>query len=98
MHHNRGFAVEQMDNLEDSLFKRMFQVDWDTFNYILSTIEPLFSVNESKAVNSSGHGVALKTRLAVSLWWLIAGGSYLDLCFAWGLGLSTFYDPDNGIL
>ncbi len=51
----------------------------------------------SKAVNSSGQGVALKTRLAESLRWL-AGGSYLDLCFAQGLGLSTFYDTDNGIL
>ncbi len=97
MHRNRGFAVEQMDSLEDSLFKRMFRVDRDTFNHILGKIEPFFPVNVSKAVNSSGQGVALKTRLAVSLRWL-AGGSYLDLCFAWGLGLSTFYDPEYGIL
>ncbi len=70
--------MEQMDVLDDSLFKRMFCVDRETFNYILQKIKPLFSVNVSKAVNSSGHSVTLKTRLAVSLRWL-AGGSYLDL-------------------
>ena len=67
-----------------------------TTSYI-QKIKPLFSVNVSKAVNSSGHSVTLKTRLAVSLRWL-AGGSYLDLCFAWGLGILTFYDTDNGVL
>ncbi len=32
----------------------------------------------------------------MSLRWL-AGGSYLDLCFAWGVGVATFY-ADNGVL
>jgi hypothetical protein len=59
--------VEQMDILDDSLFKQMFHVDKETFNYILQKTEPLFSVNLSKAVNSSGHSATLKTRLTVSL-------------------------------
>jgi hypothetical protein len=97
IHRNRGFAVEQMDKLDDSLFKRMFCVDRGTFNYILARLESFFPLSVTKAINSSGAVVPLKTRLAVTLRWL-AGGSYLDLCFAWGLGVSMFYDSDHGIL
>ena len=50
--------------------------------------------NEVKALNSSGGSISLKTKLAVSLRWL-AGGSYLGLCFAWGIAMSTFYHPDG---
>jgi hypothetical protein len=96
-HHNRGFAVQQFDQLDDSLFRRMFRVDRETFNYILNKLESFYPLNGTKAVNSSGAAVPLKTRLAVTLRWL-AGGSYLDLRFAWGLGISTFYDSDHGIL
>ena len=60
-------------------------------------LESFFSLNITKAVNCSGAAVPLKTRLAVTLRWL-AGGSYLDLYFAWGLGISTFFDSDHGIL
>ncbi len=47
-----------------------------------------------KACNSSGAPIVLVTRWAVTLRWL-AGGSYLDLCFAWGVATSTFYHPDG---
>jgi len=50
--------------------------------------------NEAKAENSSGAPIVLKTRLAVTLRWL-AGASYLDLCFAWGVATSTFYHADG---
>jgi hypothetical protein len=36
------------------------------------------------------------TRLAVTLRWL-AGGSYIDLCFAWGVSVASFYG-ENGVL
>jgi hypothetical protein len=35
-------------------------------------------------------------RLAITLRWL-AGGSYLDICFAFGISRGTFY-KDNGVL
>ena len=85
-----------MDRLEDPLFKRMFRVDRETFYFILEKIQVHFTSNEEKATNCSGQPVLLKTRLAVSLRWL-AGGSYLDLCFAWGVAVSTFY-AENGVL
>jgi len=73
----------------------MFRVDRATFEDILDQVAPHIKVpNEVKACNSSGGSISLKTKLAVSRRWL-AGGSYLDLCFAWGIALSTFYHPDG---
>jgi len=85
-----------MDGLDPSVFKRMFRVDRETFDFILCKVEPLLSVANTKACNSSGVPITSRTRLAVTLRWL-AGGSYLDLCFAWGIGLSTFFS-ENGVL
>ena len=48
-----------------------------------------------KASNSSGSPFSSKTRLAVTLRWL-AGASHIDLCFAWGIGIGTFYNKDRG--
>jgi DDE superfamily endonuclease len=86
-----------MDGLSPNTFKKMFRVDRETFDEVMERITPFVKVpNEVKAFNSSGGPITLKTRLAVSLRWL-AGGSYLDLCFAWGIAFSTFYHP-TGVL
>ena len=85
-----------MDGLDPSVFKRMFRVDRETFDFILCKVEPLLSVANTKACNSSGVPITSRTRLAVTLHWL-AGGSYLDLCFAWGIGLSMVFS-ENGVL
>ena len=88
---NRGFALEAMDQLEPGLFQRMFRVDRPTFDEIVSRITPfLRQRNERKACNSSGCSIPVITRVAVPLRWL-AGASYLDLCFAWGVSSSTFF-------
>ncbi len=77
-------ALRAMDGLSPNTFKKMFRVDRETFDEVMERITPFVKVpNEVKAFNSSGGPITLKTRLAVSLRWL-AGGSYLDLCFAWG--------------
>jgi hypothetical protein len=47
-------------------------------------------VEEQKAINSSGSAISPTARLAVTLRFL-AGGSYLDLCFAWAISKSAFY-------
>jgi hypothetical protein len=93
--HGRGYAVEEMDQIDPSLFKRMFRIDRATFDEVLKRIAPhLRCRNEVKAANSSGTPIQMKTRLAVTLRWL-AGASYLDLCFAWGVATSTFYHLDS---
>ena len=94
---NRGFALSQMDCLPDSVFKRIFRVDQGTFDEILAAIEPFLEQKKAeKAINSSGSPDSNRTRLAVALHWL-AGGSYINLCFAWGVGVSTFYSK-RGII
>jgi hypothetical protein len=91
----RGFALEEMDLLDGNTFKKMFRLDRATFDEVLERILPhMRTRNDTKAANSSGAPIVLKTRLAVSLRWL-AGASYLDLCFAWGLAISTFFHSDG---
>lgn len=86
-----------MDRLDANVFKRMFRVDRSTFDDILELISPvLVERDKVKACNSSGTPISCKTRLAVTLRWL-AGGSHIDLCFAWGIGYSTFYS-DRGVI
>ena len=93
----RMHALRAMDGLSPNTFKKMFRVDHKTFDEVMERITPFVKVpNEVKAFNSSGGPITLKTRLAVSLCWL-AGGSYLDLCFAWDIAFSTFYHP-TGVL
>ena len=41
--------------------------------------------------------ISAETRLAASLRWL-AGGSYLDICFAFGISDGTFYKAERGPL
>ncbi len=72
----------------------MLHVNHETFEEIMERTTPFVKlISETKAFNSSGGHMALKTRLAVSLHWL-AGTSYLDLCFAWSVAFSTFYHPN----
>jgi len=84
-----------MDRLDPNTFKKMFRLDRTTFDEVTDRIRPhMRQRNKIKAINSSGAPISLKTRLAVSLRWL-AGASYLDLCFAWGLAISTFFHSDG---
>jgi hypothetical protein len=81
--------------LKDYTFKKTFCVDHLAFYDILERITPFLQQHDdAKAYNSPGSSIPMKTRLAVSLRWL-AGGSYLDICFAWGIGHSTFYHHDG---
>ena len=59
-------------------------------------MRPAISFSDQFAVLSSGSSISVRTRLAVTLRWL-AGGSYLDICFGWGIASSTFYS-DRGAL
>jgi len=86
-----------MEQLDPSIFKKLFRVDRSPFDEIVVLISPfLRQQDERKARNSSGSPISLRTRLAVTLRWL-AGASHWDLCFAWGLSSSLFYSP-RGVL
>lgn len=82
-----------MDLLDPALFKTMFRINHATFLEVLDKITPFMVVkNDTKARNSSGSPIALKSRLAVTLRWL-AGASYLNLCFSFSIATATFYHP-----
>jgi hypothetical protein len=84
-----------MNQLSDQIFQRMFRFNRVVFDMLLNKIAPYFAnVNITRATNSSGSPIPLTTRLGVMLRWL-AGSSYLDLCFAWGISTSTFYQEND---
>jgi hypothetical protein len=92
---NRQAALENMDTIDEGQFKRMFRMKRSSFENLLLLLEDYFDntdpeLTKSKATNSSGSEISLRAKLAVSIRWL-AGGSYLDLCFCWGIGLGTFF-------
>jgi hypothetical protein len=94
---NRGFAIDQMDWLDENTIKQMIRVDRATVDEILDTMSPHLDERKAHyAINSSGSAISNKTLLAITLHWLV-GGSYVDLCFAWGVAVSTFFS-DRGVL
>jgi hypothetical protein len=71
-------------------------VDCITFDEIFDTISPYLDERNSRyAINSFGSSISNKTRLVITLQWLV-DGSYVDLCFAWGIVVSTFFS-DRGV-
>ena len=94
---NRGYALQEMDNLSASEFKRMFRLNREAFYWLLllikKDIEPKSSLRQHLHFDRE---ITAKTKLAITLRWL-AGGSNLDICFAFGVATSTFYKSD-GIL
>lgn len=93
---NRGYAIHEIDIMSDDTFKKMFRIDRRTFYELVDELNQQITRNDQKAINSTGSAIPMSTRLAVTLRWL-AGGQYLDLCFAWGLGKSTFFS-ERGVL
>jgi hypothetical protein len=91
----RGWALRQMDEMPDGLFKRMFRLDRATFDahtYLLHG--HMRERDVQKAINSSGSAITTKTRLAVALRWL-AGGNHHDICFAFAISTASFYSADG---
>jgi hypothetical protein len=59
---NRGFALGQMDQLDDNTFKRMFQVDHRTFDEILEPITPFLDEKNQQRLS-----IALAALLLIKL-------------------------------
>jgi hypothetical protein len=71
-------------------------INRDTFDELESRLDPILKRNEEMGRRSSGSPISTRTRLAITLRWL-AGGSYIDICFAWGISEASFYS-DRGAL
>lgn len=93
---DRGFAIIELDNLSSINFQRMFRLDRSSFYELRDRLVGSLIFDSVKASATSGSAISTTTRLAVTLRWL-AGASYLDLCFAWGISKSAFYS-ERGVL
>lgn len=94
-HLDRGYALNQLDSTPDDEFQRMFRMTRAAFDALLLKIEPFMPVrNERMARISSGSVITNKTKLCCTLRWL-AGGSYLDICWGWGIAQSSFFSADG---
>ena len=94
---NRDHALKEMDNMSDSHFKRMFRMSRYAFYRLVEIVtDKSKPTDRCKAENSSGSEVSIVTKVACALRWL-AGGSYIDICFAFGIAPGSFYHED-GIL
>ena len=57
-HRNRGFAAEEIDNLSDALFKEMFRINREAFEYIETLLDARIVRDAQKAKNSSGSVIS----------------------------------------
>ena len=90
---NRGYALEEMETLSDSEFTRMFRLNREAYYWLMYRIDnQLKPIDEFTNLSAYNDFIRINnvTRLAVTLRWL-AGGSYLDICFAFGISTGTFF-------
>jgi len=99
-HRNRGYALNEVDCLSEADFRKMFRMTREGFEELLTLVSPhLHQPNQRMASVSSGSHITQRTKLFVTLRYL-AGASYLDLIFAWGISKAAFFssDPVKGVL
>lgn len=99
-HRNRGYALNEVSLLSNCDFSKMFRMlRSNGFENLLTEISPFFhDTDELKAIAFSGSHLSKRTKLYVTLRFL-AGGSFLDLVFAWGISKSAFFssEPESGV-
>jgi DDE superfamily endonuclease len=95
---NRGHAIEEFKHLSSTEFRSMFRLTRPAFYFLLTKIESKIESKRTLYPNLERKlpSIPAITKLAVTLRWL-AGGSYLDICFGWGIAFGTFFKND-GIL
>lgn len=97
---NRDYGLEEMEAMSERDFRKMFRMSRSAFNVlhdkIREDLDERMKLQRKYAINSSGSEISSRTRLAATLRWL-AGGSYLEICFEFGIGHGTFYQ-DDGVL
>jgi hypothetical protein len=68
---NRGYAITEMEEMDEMQFRRMFRMSRAAFNVLLSKISIVIPEKDlysnRQAINSSGSAINNKTKLAVAL-------------------------------
>jgi hypothetical protein len=94
---NRQHGLNEMESLSELEFKRMFRMTKHSFNNLEELIENHVRIRDiHQARRSSQSTITTRTRLACCLRWM-AGGSYIDICFEFGVAPGSFFHED-GIL
>jgi hypothetical protein len=99
-HRNRGYALEEVATLSDEVFCSMFRMTRAGFDGLLTLISLyMHDTNVAMARVSSNSHISKETKLYATLRWL-AGGSYLDICFAWGISKASFFSTslESGVV
>ncbi len=99
-HRNRGYALNEVEHLSEGDFQKMFRMSRVGFEALLTMVSPhIHHPSEEMSHVSSGSPITHRTKLYVTLRYL-AGASYLDLIFAWGISKAAFYssDPRKGVI
>ena len=93
---DRAYALREMSQLSEFQFQRMFRLNRAAFYHLLGLIH--HEISPRPSLNHIFHHAAKlvtpETRLAITLRWL-AGGSYLDICFAFGVSIGSFFRSDG---
>ncbi len=83
-----------MSGLSEFEFPRMFRMSRVSIGKLLDLIKTKISLSTPRgiqqAINSSGSYIPSVTKLAATIRWL-AGGSYLDIAFEFGLDPANFF-------
>eukprot|EP00981_Chlorochromonas_danica_P014836 scaffold9059_cov170-Ochromonas_danica.AAC.2 len=90
-HRDRGYALTEVNHLSDAMFSTMFRMDRAAFASLLRLVSPFLpDIDEHMAIVSSGSYITKATKLYATLRYL-AGGSYIDICFVWGISKTSFF-------
>ena len=92
-----GYGLRELNALTDKQFTRYFRLNGEAFYWLLNKIKP--HIEDQTAFGRPHHHenqISAETKLYCALRWL-AGGSYLDITFAFRVSTSAFF-LDRGIL
>lgn len=91
---DRKYGLQQMANLSDAEFVKVFRLTRPAFAKLHKMLKPLLSVKMPfRGISSSGSTVPTVTKLAATLRWL-AGGSFLDISLLFGLDFTNFFNKN----
>lgn len=88
---DRANVVGKMNDMSDEFFQRYFRLNRPTFEWLVEEISPLLRLTDTgvkRAEASSGSSISVVILLAIALRFL-AGGSYLDIAFAFAVHYKT---------
>ena len=83
---NRWLIVQKIQRMSDTFFKKYFRMDRESFKILLDTIKERISVKSFNRCKLRTIDPSIKLALALRF---LAGGSYLDLAFAFDIPYNT---------